>query len=186
MRKEEIFSKSILEQCLDTEVVQAIEEFVTVDNVPLVTKGGKIIAELFASTDIFDAIFTDNSDSAETQLIVSFHNNLGLLIQKTWVEEEDEVLKEQILYKLDQVCELLTQKQYNTVYEKYIDLLNDVVYLMFGSLSKKEDFYEYALRIDPGFGVFWCCLKNISETMPKEILVGRLYILLGMMFLSNY
>lgn len=186
MIKEEIFSKSILEQCLDSDVVAAIDDFVAVDNVSSVKKGGKIIADLFASSDIFDAVATDDGEVAEKQLITSFHNNLGLLIQKTWVEEADEVLKEQILYKLDQVCELLNQKEYEKVYEKYLDLLNDVVYLMFGSLSAKEDFYEYALRIDPGFGVFWCCLQSISKQMPKDLLVGRIYILLGMMFLSNY
>lgn len=184
--EKQIFSKEILEQCIGHDVVEAMTKFVNHDNSIDVTEGTAVIADYFGSSDIYDSVVINNSAAAEQNLITSFHNNLGLLIQKTWVEEADEVLKEQILYKLEQVCNLLKEKKYTEVYKNYIDLLNDVVYLMFGSLSVKEDFYEYSLRIDPGFGVFWCCLKSIVQTNPDNDAVARLYIILGMMFLSNY
>ena len=184
--EKEIFSKEILEQCVENDVVEAMAKLVNYNNLLEVTQGAAVIADYYGASDIYDSVVINNSVDAEQNLITSFHNNLGLLIQKTWVEEADEVLKDQILYKLEQVCNLLKEKQYSTVYKNYIDLINDVVYLMFGSLSIKEDFYEYSLRIDPGFGVFWCCLKSIVQTNPADDLVARLYILLGMMFLSNY
>ena len=186
MKKESIFSKEVLEQCVEKDVVEAMAKFVNYNNISDVTDGLSVIADFFGANSVYNSVVIDNNVDAEQNLITSFNNNLALLIQKTWVEETDEVLKDQILYKLEQVCNLLNEKQYSSVYKNYIDLLNDVVYLMFGSLSSKEDFYEYSLRIDPGFGVFWCCLKNIVQTNPENPAISRLYILLGMMFLSNY
>ncbi len=186
MKEVSLFSKSLLEQCLTKDVLHAMDDVVTNPKKGHVVRGGKIIAEVFGAQEIFENLAENSTSEVEKTLVDSFHNNLTLLIQKTWVEKADEVLKDQILYKLDQVCELVINKEYAKVYESFLELLNDSVFLMFGPLSTKDDFSEYALRIDPGFGVFWWFLKSVSQEMPKDVKVGRLYIILGMLFLANY
>ncbi len=186
MKKVSLFSESLLEQCVSAEVVHAMEDVIANPKKAHVIRGGRVIAEVFGAQEIFENLAEGAQDETEKTLINSFHNNLTLLIQKTWVEKSDEVLKDQVLYKLDEVCDCLKNNDYAKIYEDFIDLLNESVFLMFGSLSKKDDFSEYALRIDPGFGVFWWFLKSLSTQMPKDIKVGRLYIILGMLFLANY
>ncbi len=186
MKKVSLFSESLLEQCVSAEVVHAMEDVVVNPKKAHVIRGGKIIAEVFGAQEIFENLAEGTHPDVEKTLVNSFHNNLTLLIQKTWVEKADEVLKDQVLYKLDEVCALVNDKEYVKVYENFIELLNESVFLMFGSLSTKEDFSEYALRIDPGFGVFWWFLKSVGAAAPKDIKVGRLYIILGMLFLANY
>lgn len=154
-----------------------------------VKKSGLLIAEVFDSAHIFEQLTENPSeqrDKAEKKLIKSFYNNLTLLVQKTWVEKSDEALKEQVLFQLDGVSTALEEKKYAAVYEKFMLLLHDTVYLLFGQQSKKDDFGEYALRIDPDFGVFWQFLQKTSSSVPKSESIGRIYILLGMCFLANY
>ena len=68
----------------------------------------------------------------------------------------------------------------------FISILSDVVYLMFGTQAKTPDFAEYALRIDPDFGIFWWYVQSL----PKNNVWGnektRVVIMLGMFFLANY
>ncbi len=186
MKKVSSFPESILEQCVSKEVLHAMDDIINNQKKASVIKGGKIIAEVFGSRQIFENLAEGNHHDIEKTLVGSFHNNLTLLIQKTWVEKSDEVLKDQVLYNLDEVCTLVNEKEYAKVYESFLGLLNDAVFLMFGKLSTKDDFSEYALRIDPAFGVFWWFLKNVKQDLPKDIKVGRLYIILGMLFLANY
>ncbi len=186
MRDESLFSKSLLEQCVTADVVNAMDDVLNANKKAHVVRGGKVIAGIFGAEKIFDSLVDGADKNVEKTLINSFHNNLTLLIQKTWVEKSDEVLKDQVLFRLDEVCALINDENYSTVYENFLGLLNDSVFLMFGSLSTKDDFSEYALRIDPGFGVFWWFLKTVSQKMPKDSKIGRLYIILGMLFLANY
>ena len=102
------------------------------------------------------------------------------------MEKSDEALKEQVLFQIDGICSALEKGNYGGVYEQFMLLLHDVVYLLFGSQSKKDDFAEYALRIDPDFGVFWQFLQNVSPKKKCSENLARLYILLGMCFLANY
>ena len=61
-----------------------------------------------------------------------------------------------------------------------------MVYLMFGSQAKSKDFAEYALRIDPEFGIFWWYVSSIPKDAEWESEKNRVVILLGMYFLANY
>ena len=130
-------------------------------------------------------IDADKSEKEE-RLAQSFHRNLKLLVEKTWVEASDITVKDQVLYRIDKLCEKLSARDYANCYRDFISVLLDVVALMFGSQTKKEDFAEYALRIDPEFGIFWWYLHSL----PKERTWGndkcRVVILLGMYFLANY
>lgn len=189
MQRNSVFSQDLLAQCLEPTVLGAMANVLEMQNKTNIFQGAKVIADVFGATPIFDALTKDSSaqrDTCESHLVSSFHSNLTLLVQKTWVEKSDEALKEQALYQLDKICASLNKKAYADVYKEYLTLLNDVVHLMFGPLSKKDDFAEYSLRIDPEFGIFWWFLQNVSTQMPEDIEIGRLYILLGMFFLANF
>ncbi len=136
------------------------------------------------------AFFTDivsaSNIESEKKLIHSFHNNLKLLVEKTWVEPSDATVKEQVLYRIDKLCATLQERNYNGCYIDFISVLTDVVYLMFGSQAKSADFTEYALRIDPEFGIFWWYVQSL----PRKPIWGneksRVATMLGMYFLANY
>jgi hypothetical protein len=115
-----------------------------------------------------------------------FHNNLKLLVQKTWVEKSDETIKEQLLLKLDSICESLSKKDYTQAYIPVLQTLNEAVLLMFGSVAKSDDFAEYALRIDPGFGTFWWFLHSLPKEQTWSTEKIRVALVLGMYFLANY
>jgi len=57
---------------------------------------------------------------------------------------------------------------------------------MFGSQTKTKGFNEYALRIDPEFGIFWWYMKNLPRTADWSEFKMRAVTLLGMYFLANY
>ncbi|WP_428770276.1 hypothetical protein V1L52_00185 [Treponema sp. HNW] len=181
--------KKILTQMIGKKAACAMEDLFSKQTEEALKASAFLIAEVFDSAHIFERLIEQPSearDKAEKKLIKSFYNNLTLLVQKTWVEKCDEALKEQVLFHLDGVCAALQEKKYISVYEQFMLLLHDTVYLLFGQQSKKDDFGEYALRIDPDFGVFWQFLQKTSESVPKSENIGRIYILLGMCFLANY
>ena len=102
------------------------------------------------------------------KLILSFKNNLKLLIQKTWVEKSDVALKEEILFKLDVLFK--NPVDWKKSYTKFLEILANAVYLMFGQQTKSDDFAEYSLRIDPEFGIFWWYIKSLplSAEWPDD------------------
>lgn len=181
--------KDLLTQMIGKQASCAMKDLFSKQTEDAVKANALFIADVFDSAHIFEQLIKQPSETrnkAEKKLIKSFYNNLTLLVQKTWVEKSDEALKEQVLFQLDEVCAALEEKKYTQVYEKFMFLLHDTVYLLFGQQSKKDDFGEYALRIDPDFGVFWQFLQKTSPAVPECENIGRIYILLGMCFLANY
>ena len=81
---------------------------------------------------------------------------------------------------------LAEQYDYVGCYKSFVNVMFEVVYLMFGSQAKKEDFAEYTLRIDPEFGIFWRYLQGLPKDGGASAEKSRISILLGMYFLSNY
>ena len=160
----------------------------TDDSVPSVEVIATIANSFSAgnSASSFSNILTAADNEAEQKLINSFHNNLKLLVEKTWIDFSDATVKEQVLYRLDKLCIALQEKRYSSCYKDFISILSDVVYLMFGSQAKTPDFAEYALRIDPEFGIFWWYVQSL----PKNNVWGnektRVVIMLGMFFLAKY
>ena len=179
----------ILSQIVDKKVIDAMGSFVSNIEDNDVSSAALVIAGVFGDERGFSRLINDDAsekEHAEKKLLSSFHNNLQLLVQKTWVEKSDEALKEQVLERLNHCCENVKAIDYVRSYESFNTVLHDVVYLMFGSQAKKDDFSEYALRIDPGFGVFWWYLQNLPQTCTWESEKIRLALLLGMFFLANY
>lgn len=143
------------------------------------------VADIFGAGDSFRKI-SDESTDGEHKLISSFSNNLVLLIQKTWVEKSDVEMKAEVLYNLEQLGKSLESKSYRDAMPLFFSIVDDVVYLMFGSQTKSSDFGDYALRIDPEFGIFWWYVKSLPRNADWSEKKCRLALLLGMYFLANY
>ncbi len=126
------------------------------------------------------------TSESENRLISSFQKNTALLVQKTWVEKDDVTMKEQVLYKLEQFCKMMSEGNWQNLYKPFKEIIADVVYLMFGNQSRSKDFDEYALRIDPEFGVFWWYFQSLPETMDWSGEKCYHILLVGMFFLANY
>jgi hypothetical protein len=173
---------ALIEEFVDKETVKALTTFIESDFESDFSKSADIIVKIFGSDT---GSFSQESSDADKKLTVSFKNNLTLLIQKTWIEKTDVELKEQVLYQL-QHFRSDEETSWKDSYKPFLEILYNAVYLMFGQQVKSDDFSEYALRIDPEFGIFWWYVMNLPQdaAWPEE--KSRDAILLGMYFLANY
>ena len=179
-------SSDLINEFLDKKSLKALEELISADDIAKVKESSILVSQSFNPADDSFKPIADSKDSAEDKLISSFNNNLVLLIQKTWVEKSDEELKEQVLYHLKEFEKLMQAKSYVASYKPFLEIVDTVVYLMFGSQTKTKDFAEYALRIDPEFGIFWWYIKSLPADVSWPEEKARIAILLGMYFLANY
>ena len=138
---------NIVAEFADLEVLNAMVALLESEEKDSLVEAALTIANQFGADKSFADVLKSDAEEPCAKLISSFHNNLNLLVQKTWVEKADEALKEQVLFRLDNLCNALKEKK-EASYEDFVVLLKDVVYLMFGSQAKTADFAEYALRID--------------------------------------
>ena len=175
-------SKVLIEDFIESKTIKALEIFIASDEEKKISDAADTLAKTFGSSS---KNFSKVSSDEATKLVQSFKNNLTLLIQKTWVEKTDIELKEQVLYQLEQLFST-KQKSWKNSYALFIEILHNAVYLMFGQKTDKDEFCEYALRLDPEFGVFWWYVSNLPHTAEWKEEKCRLAILLGMYFLANY
>ena len=136
-------------------------------------------------------VYTDiTKTDAEKALIESFMKNIQLLVQKTWVEKDDEECKEDTLYRINSLCEKLIISEspsiYKELFEECFSILQDVVSLLFGDLVKSDSFIEYAFRIDPDFGFFWYYVTCLAKAELISAKKARYAVLLAMFFLANF
>jgi hypothetical protein len=120
-----------------------------------------------------------------------FQNNLDLLIQKTWVEKADEARKEKLLNRIPGFIANIEQENYPKALGEFGAILEELAYLFFGAQSCKDDFIEYALRIDTQVGLFWWYggqlgrfLSDAPSGVDKESLLAVL--LIGICYLTNF
>lgn len=126
-------------------------------------------------------------DHATRRMLGHFRNNVELLVQKTWVEKADEALKEKVLDRLPYFIEEMEARQFDRALKTFILILQELAYLLFGAQSRKADFIEYVLRIDPIIGLFWWYAINLSSlTGLGDVPVLRSAILLGVCFLASF
>ena len=95
-----------------------------------------------------------NTKELENYLL-SFRNNLDLLIQKTWVEKADEDRKERLLDRVPGFVELIEKGDCAKAIGEFGAILEELAWLLFGAQSHKEDFFDYVFRIDHQLGLFW-------------------------------
>ena len=167
-----------ISEFLDSNTIKALSDFI--NNSKGYEKSANIIAKAFGASSDFSSI----DDDASSKLLVSFKNNLTLLIQKTWVEKSDIALKEQLLYQLDQL--LTNNHAWTENYSLFRQIINQAVFLMFGQKTDSPDFAEYTIRIDPEFGIFWWYISGLPQTADWSEEKFKLAMMLGMFFLANY
>lgn len=176
----------VIEQFVEHSAVGALETLLTTEQSQEAESAAIVVANAFnAFGGTFEKIIK-NQNGEEEKLISSFYNNLLLLIQKTWIEKSDEELKEQVLYQLKEFTAHIQDKAYSASYALFLHIVDTVVYLMFGSQTKSKDFDEYALRIDPEFGIFWWYIQALPKENAWNEEKSRVAVLLGMYFLANY
>ncbi len=176
----------LINQFVDKESLNALKILLETEDVSKACEEAVHLADTLNLDGVGVKNITDTSTDGEVKLISSFHNNLVLLIQKTWVEKSDVDLKAQVLYHLEEFVKDLETKEYEKSYPLFFSIVDDVVYLMFGAQTKNKEFEEYALRIDPEFGIFWWYVKSLPRTSEWSADKMRIAVLLGMYFLANY
>ena len=132
------------------------------------------------------------SGKAVGEFLDRFQNNLDLLIQKTWVDKADEDRKEKLLDDVLPLIAFIEKEEYSQALEAFGAILEELAYLFFGAQSQKDDFAEYALRIDAQMGLFWWYGGQINgvrgaawvKKADKNVL--RALLLLGICYLTNF
>jgi len=130
----------------------------------------------------------DNPEKLE-KLLHSFRNNLDLLIQKTWVEKADEDRKEELLDRVPGFIALIDGRDYARALGEFGVILDELAWLLFGSQSRAEDFFDYVFRIDHQLGLFWWYggqLDHFLASGPKSEETLRAVLLLGLCYLANF
>ncbi|GHV84959.1 hypothetical protein AGMMS50230_05670 [Spirochaetia bacterium] len=123
------------------------------------------------------------------QFLHSFRNNLELLIQKTWVEKGDEDRKEKLLDRVPGFITLIKNEDYGQALGEFGLILEELAWLLFGSQSRKEDFFEYAFRIDHQLGLFWWYggqLERFLTSGRKDGEILKAVLLLGLCYLTDF
>jgi hypothetical protein len=133
-----------------------------------------------------------NATEAERQKFLTyFKNNLDLLIQKTWVEKADEDRKDKLKSNVPVLIAYIEQADYQRALEEFAQILEELAWLLFGPQSRKDDFFEYAFRIDTQMGLFWWYAGHLGSFFSQggaeldgETLKAVLF--LGICFLTDF
>jgi hypothetical protein len=127
------------------------------------------------------------------RFLAHFQNNLDLLIQKTWIEKADEDRKVKLETRVPPFIREIEEGNFQKALRDFGLILEELAYLFFGAQSTREDFTEYALRIDIQMGLFWWyggqlgCLSS-SDRGGKAANNESLWavLLIGICFLTNF
>ena len=173
--------------------VEYLPAFLSAEDTEVLAVQALLIARAFHGGGTFEQVFTGAepiTQHYQINLIRSFEKNVRLLVDKMWVEKADEDVKEDILYRLHCFCESMQQAKnpvnYANVLPECLGVLHDVVLLLFGQQIDSEGFLEYAIRIDPDFGLFWYYLECLTAQPKLSAEKARLAIFLGIYFLANF
>lgn len=173
--------------------IEYLPAFLTADDAETVAIQALLIARAFHADGSFQQVFTDAEPVThhyQINLIRSFEKNVQLLVEKMWVEKSNEDVKDDILYRLRCFCEAMRQPEepvdYVGLIPECLGVLHDVVLLLFGDQIDSGSFLEYAVRIDPDFGLFWYYLESLRAQVPLSTEKARLAIFLGVYFLANF
>jgi hypothetical protein len=116
------------------------------------------------------------------RLVRVFHDNVELLIHKTWVEKSEEKPKERLLVDLAAFERDLREGSIAPAFRRFVALAHAIASLLFGHQARDEDFLVYCFRIDPKFGLFFWYVAEMEKqardglsaeaVMKSELLVG--------------
>lgn len=170
----------LINEFLEQKVIDSLSTLLSSDDINDLQKAAAVVAAQFGSD------YEELSNGDIEKFIQSFKKNLTLLIQKTWVEQSDIMLKEEILAKLEKFCAALAEDKWAENYKAFHQINDAVLSLMFGQNAKTPDFEEYALRIDPEFGIYYWYEKSLPESNTWSNEKNKILILVAMYFLANY
>jgi hypothetical protein len=136
-----------------------------------------------------------------SRLLSDFNDNVALLIEKTWVEKNDEFRKDKLQRRIPGLIDLIKKRSYPEALKEFGAILDELSNLLFGAQSRKDDFIEYAMRLDASIGLFWWYGRQLGAY--AELLSGGeesaaattrdartrpecQTLLIGLCFLSNF
>jgi hypothetical protein len=103
------------------------------------------------------------------------------------VEKADEIRKEQLQRRLPILLNFIERGDYRAALEEFGTVLDELAYLFFGAQSLKEDFTEYALRIDTQIGLFWWYGSQIrTQNLEVDDNILRSLLLIGICYLTSF
>jgi hypothetical protein len=139
-----------------------------------------------------DAVFKrvlEGPQKETERFLISFQNNMDLLIQKTWVEKADEDRKERLQNQIPGFISLIKGADHKRALEEFAVILEELAWLLFGAQSRKDDFSEYIFRIDTQLGLFWWFGSRIGRFLaegPKDEETLRTMLILGLCYLTEF
>jgi hypothetical protein len=157
------------------------------DNAPTLT-AVENFADILGIGVEFKRLFHEKDSGIEFRhFLAHFRNNLALLISKTWVEKYDEDKKERLQRQLPGLIALIEKGNYEDALLEFGIILDDLAFLFFGSQSLKEDFTEYALRIDTQMGLFWWYGSQLrTQNLKIDTNILRALLLIGICYLTSF
>jgi hypothetical protein len=154
---------------------------------------GPTLAAVEAFADIlgigmeFKRIMQGSSSGEFRHFLAHFQNNLALLISKTWVEKSDEIRKEHLQRRLPVLISFIENGDYESALAEFGIILDELAFLFFGNQSLKEDFTEYALRIDTQMGLFWWYGSQIrTRNLQIDNNILRALLFIGICYLTSF
>jgi hypothetical protein len=123
------------------------------------------------------------------RLLHIFHENVELLINKTWVEKSEQKPKDRLIDDLATFEKDFREGAVLNSFRRFVALANSLASLLFGHQSKAEDFIAYCFRIEPKFGLFFWYVGELEKqahegSFPDDLLT--LETLLGVYVLSCF
>jgi ADP-ribose pyrophosphatase YjhB (NUDIX family) len=161
----------------------------------------RAFAEILGIEADYRRLLSVNKTGGEMHCFLAhFQNNLDLLIQKTWIEKADEDRKAKLETRIPPLIREIGEGNFQKALRDFGVILEELAYLFFGAQSTREDFIEYALRIDIPMGLFWWYGGRLSclapgEKVPGEKAAGEraadseslwAVLLLGICYLTNF
>jgi hypothetical protein len=132
------------------------------------------------------ARYVSLNGSAAQHLLDLFSHNVQLLVEKTWVERNDEKRKEQLLDALILFTGQYERAEYLNALKTFNSLTSNLGYLLFGEQSQKDDFIDYSLRIDPKLALFWWLAREMKAERHDNPERVRALLLLAVYFLASF
>ncbi|MCA1951349.1 MAG: hypothetical protein LDL24_12310 [Treponema sp.] len=137
--------------------------------------------------DFNQALNDTQTNMVIKRILVHFRNNVELLIHKTWVEKADEAHKEKLLMRIPRFVEAMEAGLYDQALKVFINILEELAYLLFGAQSHKNDFIEYTFRIDSQIGLFWWYSSKLPLLQDTgDLNLVKVYLLIGICFLASF
>ncbi|MDR0909653.1 MAG: hypothetical protein LBM77_07790 [Spirochaetaceae bacterium] len=134
----------------------------------------------------FSQIMNDEPSEREA-FLNSFKNNIDILIQKTWVDKDDEFRKQRLQERVPGLINLVENDDYRAALTEFGDILDELSFLLFGAQSRQEDFTEYTMRIDEQMGLFWWYGSHLADLAKIEDERAFFPVLLiGLCYLTNF